>query len=316
MKYIAPQVPAQARLKAAKGEFEETEFAPEDKVTAFFVLSYDKDSEVAEAAKKSLAECSIELHLSALEGRLDPLVIKKIIELHREDDAILIMAALNDGTDDATLKWLAESGPEEVITVIADDIARLKKKPFLIDALKKNPLASKLLINEVEGLMAKPIAPAPHTEQAPTPKALVDEAAADDHNIYQAVKGMSTGQKIKLALSGNKSAREYLIKDSNKIIALSVLKNPRITEDEVQRLISSKGTPEDLLRHVARNKEWLKNYSVKLGMVANAKTPLSISIKLLDHLYEKDLDKIGKSKNIPSVLASAARRKVEAKAKK
>ena len=44
---------------------------------------------------------------------------------------------------------------------------------------------------------------------------------------------MSAAQKIALALKGNREARTALIRDSNRMISASVLKNPRITDREV-----------------------------------------------------------------------------------
>jgi len=38
-------------------------------------------------------------------------------------------------------------------------------------------------------------------------------------------------------------------------------------------------------------------------------------LKLLDTVYERDLQTIAKSKNVPNTLASAARRKLEVKGK-
>ena len=51
--------------------------------------------------------------------------------------------------------------------------------------------------------------------------------------IMQALKDMTIGQKIKIAMMGNLEVRKILIKDPRKQIALSVLNNPRITEKEV-----------------------------------------------------------------------------------
>jgi len=127
---------------------------------------------------------------------------------------------------------------------------------------------------------------------------------------------MNTGEKLKLALSGNKAARDLLIKDSNKVVSMAVLKNPKITEEEVQRLALTKGTNDEMLRHISRNKEWVKSYGIRVGMLTNPKTPLTISLKLLDSVYEKDLHSVAKSKNVPNALASAARRKLEAKGKR
>lgn len=326
LKFISPDTPEELKLKAARCEPLDPPLPPEDQVTLLFVLSHDRNPAISEAAGKSLNDYPAEAMLDALEKKLDPLVIKKILSIHGGNDAISIMAALNEGIDDETLKMLAGSGPEEVVGVLFEEREVFLKKPFLLDALKKNPLTSKSAILEIEEFLANPAkVTGVKKENTPAPQDNADikalkkddkDVKVDESNIYKAVKDMSMGQKIKLALCGNKSTREFLVKDSNKIISLAVLKNPRMTEDEVLKLISSKGTPEDLLRYVARNKEWVKNYSIKLGIATNPKTPITMSLKMLDSLLDKDLQKISKSKNVASVLASSARRKVEAKAKK
>lgn len=317
LKFISTDTPETVKLAITGGEPTEPPLEPEDEVTVLFVLSHDRSQSVSEAAKRRLEELPTYVILAALDKKLDPLVIKAVVNLRKDDEAILMMAVFNESIDDETLRRLASEGPEEVIAVIAEDHTLLLRKPFLMDALKKNPLTSQAIIRDLDLLASSPAeAAAVKAEASSAGAPKENELKIDEQNIYKSVKEMSMGQKIKLALSGNKSAREFLVKDANKIIALAVLKNPRITEDEVQRVISSKGTPEDLLRQIARNKEWVKSYSIKLGMVVNPKTPLAISVKFLDSIYEKDLQKLSKSKNVPSVIAAAARRKIEAKIKK
>lgn len=312
------KTPPEGRLALARRAAGEG-LSPSDEVTVLFVLGFDKDPAVSEAARKSLGEYPLEGLLNALEQKLDPLVIRKILEL-REDDALRIMAALNTGTDDETLKLLAETGPEEVVAAISDDGTLLSRKPFLIGALKKNPHTTLAIAVLLDERAASPVAEKSGEADSRTSeqieKDLFDEkkAKADEHNIFKAISAMTMGQKLKLALSGNKAARELLVKDPNKLIAVAVLKNPRVTEEEVQRVTASKGTSDDLLRQISRNKEWMKSLTIRLGMLANPKTPLAISLKLLETVFEKDLQAIAKSKNIPSALASAARRRIEAKA--
>lgn len=324
LKFLSSDAPAGLRLKAASldpavvGQME-----PDDIVTVLFVLCYDADGEVSRAAARSLQDYSVAHKVMAMEQRLDPSVIKRLIEMHPDNDAILIMAVLNQGIDEKTLLRLAETGPEEVANVLAEDDDLLGRMPALIDALVKNPVVQKTMKASLNALKASSPAPgaqpAPVPVPAPVPKDLIDEksmARPDEQNMYRMILEMKMGQKLKLALTGNKSAREILVKDSNRLVSSAVLKNPRVTEDEVLKVANSKGASEDLLRNIGRNKEWLKNYNVRLGMIANPKTPLTISMKLLDTLNEKDLAKVAKSKNIASVLASTARRKVEAKEKK
>ncbi len=317
LRFVSPSSASEVRLRAAQRAASE-EFAPEDEVTVLFVLGFDKDAEVAEAAKKSLQEFPLQRLLEALDATLDALVIKKLLEL-REDEAVQIMAALNPGIDDATLTNLASNGPEEVIAALSEDGGLLSAKPFIKEALAKNPRTSGAVRSMLEGLKPGPAGSAAKPAEREKLQAdLTDEkrVKADEQNIYKLVVQLNAGQKLKLALSGNKSARDLLIKDSNKVISMAVLKNPRITEEEVQKITLTKGTNDDMLRHIARNKEWVKSYGIRVGMLTNPKTPLTVSLKLLDTVYEKDLQSIAKSKNVPSTLASAARRKLDAKGKK
>ncbi len=318
-KFISTDADKEQRISYASRRWPALEpLEPSDELTVLFVLAHDRDLDVSTPAARSLLDYPAERALTALGGRLDPLVIKKIISLFKDSEAIVIMAATNPCIDDETLKEIASTGPEEAVVLLGEDTARLRKKPFLVDAIFKNPLTPGSLmaeLREIENNLHNAHGEDEEHENV-TRRELIEEHNTDEHNIYQMIQGLSMGGKIKLALTGNKSARDLLIKDANKLIALSVLKNPRITEEEIIRLTQTKGTPEDLLRQVARSKEWLKSYHVKTGLVTNPKTPLAISVKLLDHLYDADLQKLAKSKNIPSVLASSARRKVDQKLKK
>ncbi|MEK7772701.1 MAG: hypothetical protein AAB307_00010 [Deltaproteobacteria bacterium] len=320
LKLLSPQTSSDdERLRIANNGPLDQPLDPSDRLTALFVLCYDKVAAVAEAAKKNFEACPARLVLQALAKKLDPLVIKKAVELHRDDEAVLIMAALNPGIDDDTLRLLAETGPEGLLEVLAEEKEMLIKRPFLAEAIKKNPLAGHTMGSEVDSAVSSPrteAAVAGELEKKDESALTSPGAKADEQNIYKVVKALSKAQKIKYALCGNKAARELLVKDSNKTVSSAVLKNPGITDDEVLKVVMTKGTPDDILRHIARNKEWMKNYNIRLGIATNPKTPLTISIKMLDFLFEKDMAKLAKSKNIPSVLASSARKKLESKAKK
>ena len=319
LKFVSQSSPKEIRLAAAERRGED--MAPEDEVTVLFVLGFDKDQDLSAAAKKSLHEYPLQGLLDALDAPLDSLVIKKILELRGDDEAVQIMAALNPGTDDATLTELASTGPDEVIAAFSEDRELLAAKPFVKEALRKNPRTPGSVRAALSEFKPRPAEGGPRpkaAEQPRLPDDLTDEkrAKADEQNIYKIVALLNMGQKLKLALSGNKTARSLLIKDANKMISMAVLKNPRITEEEVQKVALTKGTNDEMLRQIARNKEWVKSYGIRVGMLTNPKTPLTVSLKLLDSVYEKDLQGIAKSKNVPNTLASAARRKLDAKGKR
>ena len=128
-------------------------------------------------------------------------------------------------------------------------------------------------------------------------------------SLYQKVQTMSVPEKIQLAMKGDKEARTLLIRDSNILVASSVLKSPKITESEVQQIAQSKSIDLELLKMIARSKEWLSKYKIKVALVNNPKTPLHISLTLLRTLKEKDIRLLSKNKNIPTALLNNAKQR-------
>lgn len=321
----------EARLELARRQWPAgVELSDADRVTILFLLGYDKEPNVAAAAKESFATLEEDTLLTALGSTLDPLVIRAIARERASSEAVTSLAVLNPGADEETVRRIAGAGSEFIITILMDDFNRIKRNPWIIDALRKNPRAPAVALDSLQlrlesaanGQSAGPEAEhkdeQAHKDENHHGKAdsVSSVEEADDLNVYQRIQGLSVSEKIKLAFSGNKEERGILIKDSNKMISLAVLRNPRITEEEILALTAQKSTPEELLRAVARSKEWLKNYSIKLGMVTNAKTPLKISLKLVESLNLKDVERVSKSRNVPSVLASAARRLAEKKGRR
>ena len=133
---------------------------------------------------------------------------------------------------------------------------------------------------------------------------------------YQMAQAMGIGDKIKIALTGDKEWRSLLIKDSNKLVNSAVVKNPRITEPEILTISKSVVQNDEILRIICQNKEWVKNSSIRKALVLNNKTPLPVAIRFMGFLSEKDLSGMAKSKNISSVLVNNARRMLASKRKR
>jgi hypothetical protein len=341
-KYVSHQSPQETRLMAAKAMLP---MGPKDLVTLLSILLSDSDKEVNNAAQKSLESLPAHLLLTVLDEDLDPAVIQAVTNIHQKDEAILVMVALNRNTADETMIFLASNAPESVANVIAENQTRLMRNPSLLNALKSNPSVGKSIIDRVETFLIstgriepkETAGPKPAEIEPPQIKAATQEAVssneepavigaelkqekeivteAEKESLYKRVQHLNVAEKIKLALLGNKEARDILLKDSNKIVSSTVLKNPRITEDEIVKIVNSRSVVDDILRQVANNKEWLKKYPVKLGMVNNPKTPLTVSMRLLSQLNEKDVQHIAKSKNVSSALAAAAKKMVLQKEK-
>jgi hypothetical protein len=126
-------------------------------------------------------------------------------------------------------------------------------------------------------------------------------------NVMQLVQRMTMSQKIKLAMSGAKEARGLLIRESSKVIAMSVLANPRITIGEIEFFAKSSNLSEDVIRKIGTNAEWSKKNTVASALVNNPKTPIKISLGFIPRMSERELALLEKSRNIPGQVRTAAR---------
>ncbi len=135
-----------------------------------------------------------------------------------------------------------------------------------------------------------------------------EETSAERLTMLQKIARMSTKSRVKLGLKGNREARNILRRDPNKSVIMGVLGNPRITESEVEAISAMKTLPEEALRLIALNRQWVRNYPIIHNLVRNARTPVATSLPLLNRLFPKDLKAMITNRNVPDVLRKQAGR--------
>jgi hypothetical protein len=137
-----------------------------------------------------------------------------------------------------------------------------------------------------------------------------DHVEADRESVVQRLTRMSFPQRLKAAVKGTREMRAILIRDPNKMISTAVLSSPKVTEQEAASFARMASVSEDVLRAIASNRAWMKNYNVVLGLVRNPKTPVAMSLNLLARLQDRDVAMVSVDRNVPEPLRIAARKKV------
>lgn len=142
-----------------------------------------------------------------------------------------------------------------------------------------------------------------------------DEDDDDDNedrraSIGERIRGLTTNDKYKLALNGTKLERTLLLKDPNKTIQAHIIKNRRITLDEVRYLAGFRQANPDVLKQIAEHREWTQNPRIVSALVGNPKTPATIARKLLAKLPITEVRRLAKSPNTPAAVAAAAKKMV------
>ena len=144
------------------------------------------------------------------------------------------------------------------------------------------------------------------TEEYGTESTTEDEKAS----VVQRLAAMSVPQKVQAAMKGTREMRALLIRDPNKMVSLAVLSCPKVTETEIESFARMGSVSEDVLRTIGQTRAWVKSYNVVLALVKNSKTPVALSMVLLNRLNESDVRRLSIDRNIPEPLRIAARRKL------
>lgn len=114
--------------------------------------------------------------------------------------------------------------------------------------------------------------------------------------------------RMKLAMRGTREQRGQLIRDSNRLVAAAVLSSPKLTEAEVEAFAKMANLSEDVLRIIAVNRAWVKNYNVVSALTRNPKTPPALAMGFLQRLNERDLKKLATDRNVSEPVRLAARK--------
>jgi hypothetical protein len=140
-----------------------------------------------------------------------------------------------------------------------------------------------------------------------------DDLAGDRISMLNRILKMGVKDRVKLGMKGDREARNILIRDPNKLVASAVINNPRITEQEVERISTMRTVPEEILRQIATNRQWMRSYNIQTGLAKNPRTPLGNSMSIMNRLQLRDLIALQKDRNVPEAVRKHALRLVTAR---
>lgn len=337
-KYARRDAPIEARRMAARGALP---LEPIELATVLFVLMHDGDPEIKDTARTSLEGLPEPVRDTVLTGPTHPALLSQLAQIHKDHEENCARLALNPACDDDTIAFLASVPFRKVVDIVSQNQERMMRCEAIVDALGANPLTGRAVIERILTFLG--VSPEANEDEAEEP--LTDEAAAaavvallgDDFagcaneltketdeaveeeqlgsGLFAALQKMTVMQKVKLARLGGNEARALLIRDRNKVVASAAIHSPKITESEVAGYAKSRGLCDEVYRVISSNRDWTKHYQVKLALATNPKVPMTQAIAFLNYLQDRDLKSIMKSRDVPSAIATHARRILQKKGK-
>ncbi len=133
----------------------------------------------------------------------------------------------------------------------------------------------------------------------------------DVRSMYRKILSLNAAQKAILAMKGGREERMILIRDSNRTVALGVLKNGRLTKNEVESIAKMRNVQDEVLRHIGLSREWTKSYAVIVSLVSNPRAPRTVSMNFVNRLSNHDLKAVAQSREVPELIRRMARRTLE-----
>ena len=318
----------------------------EDLVSVLAYLATVPDEEISATARLSLSEVPAKVVLSVAGSESTPVEHLGRLVRASSDNAVLEALIRNRAVPDDAIVALARTAEPALQDVIIINHARILRAPEILDALLANPALSpdvnrrvletreeffdkKARIQHEAGedpeladvpldAIADLLEKAEDDGQPVAPQLEIPAAELEDperRTIWQRLLTMSISEKVKLAFKGDKTVRMILVRDRNKLICSATMRNPRMTDSEVESIAGMRNVDEEVLRLIGVRREWMAKYPIVLSLIRNPKAPLALVLPLINRLTLRDVKTLKDDKGVAEVVRATARKIYQSKAK-
>jgi hypothetical protein len=279
--------------------------SPPDRAEVLVALSTDNDEMVSSRAQEALLSQSLASFVEALkrENATPALFAYAGRYLADKPDVSDVMIR-NKNCKAEFLVPLVRHISTLGIQALMEELDRVSELPALAAALEHSTSVTADQKNQLRELHAE--------GNTPDHSALAEAVLAAEpdegrrQTLLQRISKMTVAQRVQFAIKGGSEARRTLIRDTNKVVQRAVLQSPRLTDQEVEAFASMANLTDEILRLIAGNRNFRKNYVVVRNLINNPKTPLDVTLHMLPMVNAIDLKKLTMNKNIPETLRTTA----------
>ncbi len=146
------------------------------------------------------------------------------------------------------------------------------------------------------------------------PPAAETELEVKDGSNWDRLRALSRTEKLLLAPKADRTERLVLVQESDPQVLYSLLKNPRITMDEVVRIAKSSYLVYQSAELILKTSQWTANLDVRVALVHNPKTPPAFALRIVPTLPEAELKTIARGAATSMALKQAALKRLQGEA--
>jgi len=294
------RAPRERKLAVCTGA---AHLSPADRAEILTVLAHDADEMVANRAQDAMLSQPIASIIEALSRETAlPALFAYAAKNLADKPGIGNAMVQNKNCGAELLVHVVRHLSTESIQILMEELDRVSASPALAGALENSTSVTAEQKAQLHELRSTAIDHGALAEAALE----AEPDMAKRQTLLQRLATMSVAQRVQFAFKGGSEARRTLIRDSNKVVQRAVLQSPRLTDQEVEAFAAMSSLTDEILRLIARNRNFRKNYVVVRNLMNNPKTPLDISLHMLPNLNAMDLKKLCINKNVPETLRSTA----------
>jgi hypothetical protein len=317
----------------------------DDLIAVLAFLTTSPDADIAASAKTSLNDVpSRSVHAFA-SNESAPAAHLALLMRATDDPFILEALIRNRALPDAFVAEVAAVADAAVQEIVVINQARILRAPEILDALLANPnltvdarrrvmeTREEFFDKKARIAAAEPVQPDEADEDAPMltlseepiadllekaatepadapPPALMESEKTDEKklSVFAQILLMNVSEKVKLAFKGGKTERMILVRDHNKLVCSAVMRNPRMSELEVESIAGMRNIEEEVLRLIAMKRDWISKYNITVMLARNPKCPVGVVLPLINRLTLRDLKGLKDDKGVSETVRSLARK--------
>jgi hypothetical protein len=312
--------------------------AQDDLIGVLTYLALGADPEIAELAQSSLQD--MPTRTLAEFAANESLPAEHLVRLLRVSTDPLVLEALirNRSVPDDVVAEVAPHAEPRVQEVIVINHARILRTPEILEALLRNPAltvdvrrraneaheeffvkqkAREDALAEEPELVDIPLEPiADLLERAveqPDEESIIpitevekkDERAAA---LWTTLHSMTVADKVRLAFRGDRMIRMLLVRDRNRLVCSAVMRNPRMSEQEVEAIAGMRNVEDEVLRILGTRRQWMGRYNIMLALVRNPKAPIGVVLPFINRLTLRDLKGLKDDKGVQQAVREMAKK--------
>ncbi len=274
-----------------------------DRAEILCVLAEDPDEMVSERAQEALLSIAPEVFIEAMkrENAVRPLFSYAAKKLRRAASLAEAMARTVHCPPEFLVPMVPFFTPT-IVQHLLEELERVTAYPPLAHLLENSTFVTPEQKKILGDFRSTAIDHGHLAEAAAEAEPDVNKR----QTLLQQIGRMTVAQRVQYAMKGSSEVRRTLIRDPNKVVQRAVLQSPRLTDQEVETFASMANLTDEILRLIAGNRVFRKNYIVVRNLINNPKTPLDVTLHMLPMLNPVDLKRLTMNKNVAETLRTTA----------